>query len=55
MFENAARIGVPIAWNLAGGYQSPLRNVLDIHDNTMRECVSVYGREGVQPLRDEAD
>lgn len=42
VFENVARLGVPIAWNLAGGYQSPLRNVLDIHDNTMRECAAVF-------------
>ena len=37
-FEAARRIGIPIAWNLAGGYQTPLRKVLDIHDNTMRAC-----------------
>ncbi|MBA3506345.1 MAG: histone deacetylase [Betaproteobacteria bacterium] len=43
VFENGARVGVPIAWNLAGGYQTPLRNVLDIHDNTMRECAAVFG------------
>ena len=43
VFANVARLGVPIAWNLAGGYQSPLRNVLDIHDNTMRECAAVFG------------
>ena len=42
VFENAQRYGVPIAWNLAGGYQEPLRKVLDIHDNTMIECVSVF-------------
>lgn len=34
--------GVPVAWNLAGGYQSPLRKVLDIHDNTMDACVREY-------------
>jgi len=43
VFENVATLGVPIAWNLAGGYQTPLRNVLDIHDNTMRECAAVFG------------
>lgn len=35
-------MGVPVAWNLAGGYQSPLRKVLDIHDNTMDACVREY-------------
>lgn len=43
VFEAAAIIGLPIAWNLAGGYQEPLRRVLDIHDNTLRECWRVHG------------
>ncbi len=43
VFESAERYGVPIAWNLAGGYQHPLRKVLEIHDNTMLECAAVYG------------
>jgi acetoin utilization deacetylase AcuC-like enzyme len=43
VFETARAMHVPIAWNLAGGYQRPLRNVLDIHDNTLRACWQVYG------------
>ncbi len=43
VFEVARQIGVPIAWNLAGGYQTPLRKVLDIHDNTLRACWRAYG------------
>ena len=35
VFESSERYGVPIAWNLAGGYQEPLSKVLKIHDNTM--------------------
>ena len=42
VFEAAAAIGRPIAWNLAGGYQSPLRRVLEIHDNTLLACAAVY-------------
>jgi acetoin utilization deacetylase AcuC-like enzyme len=42
VFTHAKRLGIPIAWNLAGGYQTPLRKVLDIHDNTMRECSRIY-------------
>lgn len=42
VFESAKRYGVPIAWNLAGGYQEPLSKVLEIHDNTMLECAAVY-------------
>jgi acetoin utilization deacetylase AcuC-like enzyme len=46
VFEAAAIIGLPLAWNLAGGYQEPLRRVLDIHDNTLRECWRVHGLAG---------
>lgn len=42
VFRAFADLGVPVAWNLAGGYQEPLQNVLDIHDNTMRACCEVY-------------
>lgn len=47
VFETANSLGVPIAWNLAGGYQvdngGGIQPVLDIHNNTMLECVAVYG------------
>lgn len=46
VFVTANSLGIPIAWNLAGGYQvdsgGGIQSVLDIHNNTMRECVSVY-------------
>jgi acetoin utilization deacetylase AcuC-like enzyme len=42
VFDTAAKLGLPIAWNLAGGYQTPLRRVLDIHDNTLRACAAIY-------------
>lgn len=50
VFTTCARLGLPVAWNLAGGYQerpaatfaARLRPVLDLHDNTMRECVSAF-------------
>jgi len=42
VFENCRKLGLPVAWNLAGGYQTPLRRVLDIHDATMQMCVSTY-------------
>ncbi|KNZ33733.1 MAG: hypothetical protein AD742_04730 [Methylibium sp. NZG] len=44
VFGAARNVGVPIAWNLAGGYQMPIRKVLDIHDNTMRACASWFVR-----------
>lgn len=34
---------VPLAWNLAGGYQDPIEKVLALHTNTMTECLRVYG------------
>jgi acetoin utilization deacetylase AcuC-like enzyme len=46
VFEGAQRIGVPIAWNLAGGYQRDdqggIGPVLEIHRNTMIECARVF-------------
>ena len=46
VFTMAKRLGIPIAWNLAGGYQTDedggIRPVLDIHDNTMRICHETY-------------
>lgn len=46
VFETAKQMGLPIAWNLAGGYQrdeaGTIAPVLEIHRNTMRACVAVY-------------
>lgn len=46
VFSAAKRMNIPIAWNLAGGYQTDskgsIRPVLDIHDNTMKECAQVF-------------
>ena len=42
VFETAKAMGVPIVWNLAGGYQKDIRKVLNIHDNTMKACWEVF-------------
>lgn len=42
VFAAAKRSGTPVAWNLAGGYQEPVSNVVALHVNTMRECVACY-------------
>ena len=42
VFEHCKRQGIPVAWNLAGGYQTPLRRVLDIHDATLQACIEIY-------------
>jgi acetoin utilization deacetylase AcuC-like enzyme len=42
---DAARVSeTPIAWNLAGGYQEPLSKVVELHINTLRECVRVFAQ-----------
>lgn len=43
IFEYAKRHDKPIAWNLAGGYQTPIKKVIDIHMATLEECYKVYG------------
>ena len=42
VFEGLRQRGIPCAWNLAGGYQTPLRKVLDLHDNTMLEAMAAW-------------
>jgi acetoin utilization deacetylase AcuC-like enzyme len=46
VFEAARRSGVPLAWNLAGGYQDPISSVVRIHRATMEECVKAYEGTG---------
>jgi acetoin utilization deacetylase AcuC-like enzyme len=43
VFETCRSLGLPVAWNLAGGYQQPLRRVLDLHDATLLECAYAFG------------
>lgn len=51
VFKTCADLGLPVAWNLAGGYQTVkghtgadfMRPVLCLHDNTMEECLKVFG------------
>lgn len=47
VFEGLEARRIPVAWNLAGGYQvesdGSIPRILEIHDNTARECVRVYG------------
>ena len=42
VFCVARTLGIPVVWNLAGGYQEPLSRVLEIHCNTMKACVEAY-------------
>lgn len=46
VFACAKLMKIPIAWNLAGGYQQDnagnISKVIDIHANTLRMCAAVY-------------
>jgi acetoin utilization deacetylase AcuC-like enzyme len=44
-FSAAKRMGVPVAWNLAGGYTNPFSKVLEIHANSAKACIEVYGKK----------
>ncbi len=39
VFSAARRAGVPVAWNLAGGYQDPVSEVIALHRITFEEAV----------------
>ena len=43
VFETATQVGLPVAWNLAGGYQRDatggIAPVLEIHRHTMAACI----------------
>jgi acetoin utilization deacetylase AcuC-like enzyme len=47
VFKTLRKMGIPVAWNLAGGYQRDesggIRPVLDIHDNTLNAFAGVWG------------
>lgn len=53
VFEVCERLGLPVAWNLAGGYQRDARGgiepVLEIHRNTMSACAARYGAVETSP------
>ena len=46
VFRTLAAMGIPVVWNLAGGYQKKrdgsIPAVLEIHDNTLRACAEAY-------------
>lgn len=46
VFEECAKQGIPLVWNIAGGYQrdeqGSIAPVLRLHDITLKECAKVY-------------
>lgn len=45
VFKFAKKNNLPIVWNLAGGYQDPIDKVLQLHYNTLNECLKNYVSE----------
>lgn len=45
VFKFAKKNRISVVWALAGGYQTPIRKVLDLHDTTMVECSRVYNEK----------
>lgn len=45
VFKFCNESNIPIAWNLAGGYQNPLQKVLDLHTNTAIESLANQKRK----------
>lgn len=43
VFSIAKDKGVPVVWNLAGGYQNDFSKVLEIHNNTALMHVEIFG------------
>lgn len=43
VFQKLKEMEIPTCWNLAGGYQEPIQRVLDIHNNTMAQCLLAMG------------
>ena len=42
VFQFAKDRGIPIVWNLAGGYQQDFEKVLELHENTLLACLEVF-------------
>ena len=51
VFSEARRMGIPVVWNLAGGYQKNHERVVEIHRNTMAACVTEYLRRQETEVR----
>ena len=54
VFTELAALGIPVAWNLAGGYQrdpdGSLRPVLEIHENTARAAIAATPGWRARPI-----
>mgnify|MGYP000876485721 CR=1 FL=1 len=48
LFTVMAAKRIPVCWTLAGGYQQPLRKVLELHSTTMKEALRVERLQAVE-------
>ena len=46
VFEFARAHVLPVAWVLAGGYTRDITKVVEVHLNTFRAALSVFGERG---------
>jgi acetoin utilization deacetylase AcuC-like enzyme len=57
VFQHFASAGIPLVWNLAGGYSrdsaGTIEPVLEIHDATMQECHAAYAAAAAEGVRAE--
>ena len=42
VFVACRNLRIPVAWNLAGGYQKPIEKVIALHVNTMIQCLEAW-------------
>ncbi|TXH97581.1 MAG: histone deacetylase [Rheinheimera sp.] len=46
VFESCSRMGLPVAWNIAGGYQKDddggISKILQLHHATLEECIANF-------------
>ncbi len=47
VFNLFDRMGIPVVWNLAGGYQEPIEKVIRLHTNTVDEALRVAKRTSI--------
>lgn len=47
VFTRCAEAGVPVVTNLAGGYQTPVGNVVALHVQTLREFAAIANSTGI--------
>lgn len=54
VFRSCRRFGVPVVWNLAGGYQRDadggISKVIALHRQTMQACVDTFVKAGSRPV-----